>query len=193
MINNELTSKLKELVDEMCNAIDLAASKVGINDAGGAARMELAMFLMYLSSSDGQISWEEANFISKLCDLNVSPSQLGDFIRSNNIYSTEFENKVPVTFNLMITVDNMLYDMGKKDMSASEIMITTYRGVGEILIKVDDNVHDNEKKDYNIYIHMLEEYRDKNYKGARVVSGFTKNSGSVVAPSKGGVIAPKKG
>lgn len=191
MINNNL----KELVDNMCEAVETLGVKGGLEAGiGNAARLELGMFMMYLSASDGTIEWDEARTISEICNLNLTPNELGQFIRENNIYSTEFEAKVPVTFQLIVTGDNKLAEMGI-DVSGSDAMLATYKAVGEALIKSDCDVDDNEVKDYKIYINMLEEYRDKNISGKKnSVSGFTKNgSQSVVAPSKSGVAAPRKG
>ncbi len=191
MVNGEL----KELVDNMCDAVETLGVQGGLEAGiGNAARMELGMFMMYLSASDGTIEWDEAKVISEMCNLNLTPSELGNFIRENNIYSTEFEAKVPVTFQLMVAGDNKLAELGI-ELSGSEAMLGTYKAVGEALIKSDGDIDDNEVNDYRIYINMLEEYRDKNISGRKnSVSGFTKNgSSSVSAPSKSGVAAPRKG
>lgn len=82
MINRQL----KELVDNLCDAIDTLGANTSLPDGTGkAARMEMGMFMMYLSASDGQISWDEAKIISDICELNLSPNDLGKFIRENNI------------------------------------------------------------------------------------------------------------
>lgn len=191
-----MVERLKELVDNMC----IASAKVG--EMGGlepekvktVARMELGMFMMYLSASDGEISWDEAKLISQICDLNLTPTTMGDFIRENNIYSTEFEQKVPITLQLMVTADNKLLEAGNET-SGSDALISTYETVGKCLINVDGTVDDNEAVDYRIYTQMLAEYRDKNYKGANSsATGFTKNKGtSTSVPTKSGVAAPRKG
>lgn len=191
MVNRQL----KSVVDQMCEAIETLGEQGGLDSgAGQAARYELGSFMMYLSASDGQISWEEAEIISDICELNLTPNTMGNFIRQQNIYSTEFENKVPVTFQMMVTADNALIEQGE-EAAASEAMLDTYRVVGKALIQSDGDVDDNEVSDYRIYINMLEKYRDQNMNGAGGgASGFTKTGGaSVSAPSKSGVAAPRKG
>ena len=177
-------SELKELVDNMCDIVEQVGTQGGLNEGvGNAARMELGMFMMYLSASDGTIEWEEADFISEMCNLNLNPNNVADFIRENNIYSTEFETKVPITFQIMVKADNELKKLGI-DKSGSEILLQTYKIVGKILVDVDDDIDDNEASDYTIYINMLERYRDANLLGGSGVSGFTKNgSSSVSVPS----------
>ncbi len=190
MVNRQL----KELVDKMCAAIDAFCVIAGLPDGiGEDARMDMGLFMMYLSASDGQISWDEASIISDICELDLSPNDLGRFIRENNIYSTEFEQTVPDTFRILVQADNDFL-AGENDVSGSEAMLGMYKAIGEALIKSDDDVDDNEVNDYKIYINMLQEYRDKNYKGASGgATGFVKKGSSVSAPAKGGVIAPKKG
>lgn len=188
-------TQLKELVDNMCEAVGSVSEKAELPDGmDDIVRMELGMFMMYLSASDGTIKWDEAHLISDMCNLDLTPNNIGDFIRKNNIYSTEFEQKLPVIFELMVKVDNALYDAGRSDLSVSDSLLDTYKALGQAIIQSDREVDDNEVKDYKIFISMLEEYRDRNYKGAAGgATGFTKNTGSVSAPPKGGVKAPKKG
>lgn len=188
---------VRELVNRMCDTVDLIAEKFDQlpDGTGDAVRMEIAMFMMYLSASDGIIQWDEAKAIGEICGLgSLTPSKLGGFIRDNKIYTTEFENKVPLSLTIMVKVDNVLSENEDfdTDASASAALISTYKTVGQALILSDGDADENEINDYNIYIGMMEKYREENYVGAQnSASGFSKNG--VVAPNKGGVIAPKKG
>ena len=84
-------TQLKELVDNMCEAVGSVSEKAELPDGmDDIVRMELGMFMMYLSASDGTIKWDEAHLISDMCNLDLTPNNIGDFIRKNNIYSTEF-------------------------------------------------------------------------------------------------------
>lgn len=106
--------QLKEMVDNMCDVIQTAADLGDMKmDIRTIAKAEIGMFMMYLSASDGHILWEEAKIISDVCDLNlVTPDMLGKFIRENNIYSSEFENKVPASFQVMVAADNAFIGTG---------------------------------------------------------------------------------
>ena len=88
--------QLKQLINAMGKTVCSASELLGIDtDASNICKTELAMFMMYLSASDGEIKWEEAMMISELCDLSLSPNNISTFIRENNIYSTDFEKTVP--------------------------------------------------------------------------------------------------
>lgn len=114
---------------------------------------------------------------------------MGQFIRDNDIYSIEFENTVPATLTLLVSVANALHIP-----DVAEAFVESYKEIGKCLIMCDNDANDTEINDYNIYIKMLERYLDENLdsrKGA--ASGFVKTGGSVSSPSKSGVTAPKKG
>jgi hypothetical protein len=190
------STELKVLVDYLCETVEKVVEKFGAgSNLRNVARLEVAMFMMYLSASDGTIKWEEAKTLSEICGLNLTPNNIADLIRKQNIYSTEFEDRVPVSFQMMVAADNALKKQGlTSDVSAADLMIKVYKEIGEALIKSDSDVDDNELRDYNIYINMLQEYRDKNGGDVSGTTGFTKNSGSSVsAPNKSGIAAPRKG
>ena len=184
--------ELKELIDSICSAIEAAVKsipEIGQDGGDALARIDIAKFMMYLSASDGEIKWEEAEAISFYCGLDITPNTLGQFIRENNIYSTEFESTAPATLQLLVLLSNAL-----DNPEISEGFITTCNEIGKQLILSDGYVNDNEVSDYNIYINMMERYLDENLDSRKsVISGFVKPGGSVSAPSKSSVMAPKKG
>ena len=188
--------EMKNLINTMAEAVENAGSTMGLDDgAGNAARYELAMFMMYLSASDGEIQWSEASLISDLCDLNLTPQTLSNFIREHNIYSTEFENKVPVTLQMMVAMDNKLLEMKLSDEipDIPSIIVGTYKTVAEMMMNADGDENYNEKNDCQIYTDMLENYINNNSARRKTsISGFTKNSGGISAPTKSGVSAPRK-
>ncbi len=162
-MNNE---EMKAVVDKMCNVLEKIGQGMGLEPGTGqAARYEIASFMMYLSASDGKILWEEAKIISEICELNLTPESMESFINDQKIYTPEFETKVPPMFELMVSADNRLFD-GGETISGSGIMMETYQTMGEALIKSDNDVDENEVKDYKKYLTMMDEYRNKNYKGA---------------------------
>ncbi|MCD8190081.1 MAG: hypothetical protein LUD78_07660 [Clostridiales bacterium] len=189
-------NELKTIIDKMAEMMDSVGKAVGVKEGTGKAfKGELAMFLMYLSASDGEIKWDEASVISDLCDLNLTPQSIGDFIRKNNIYSTEFESKVPATLDLIVKADNLLIKMNMDNglSDVPNLVISTYKYAAEQLIMADGTADANEHNDCKIYIDMMERYvRNNSDRRKSSVSGFTKNTGGVSAPTKSGVSAPTK-
>lgn len=190
-------SEVKNLLDLTTQMFDSLASAVGLEgDVGKVARFEVGKFMMYLSASDGEIKWSEASAISTLCEMNLSPDTIGEFIRENNIYSIEFEKTVPVTLQLIVKADNILLEnnMLEEDIDGPKLLIDLYKYAADCFIGYDGDVDVNEENDKHIYISMMENYINENSSRRKSsVLGFSKNSGNDSAPVKSGVTAPKKG
>lgn len=190
-----MNHELKEEVRLICSLADRAGEVIDCEDVGRAAKMEMAKYLMYLSASDGEIKYSEAQVISDVLDIELNPQQINDFIRENNVYSVDFENTVPSVFGLLVEMDNAIYNNGGYDgTSGSELMLNLYKKLGVELIETDGNSDDNEKSDFVIFITMLDNHLNEKLlaRNAGVKVGFSK-TGSTKAPAKSGVSAPKKG
>lgn len=190
--------QLRVLAEKLGELVDNVFQKAGADAHDGqVAKFELAQFMMYLSASDGKIEWSEVNNISQYLGLNLTPEAVNKLIRDNNIYSTEFEQKVPLSFQAVVNADNVLWDNGERETCAADMMLTLYKAVGDELIKADNDVDTNEQQDFSIYINMLENYINQNDKfkqNGGIYTGLKKNTGSsgVDAPIKSGVSAPRK-
>ena len=176
---------------------------------------ELALFMMYLSASDGTITKSEAGDISEMLEKTIGtavipPELISKYMQQNNIYSTEFESRAPSALVLSVFIDNALVRLGQgENAKLSQVVIDTYKMVGESFINASGAATENELANYNTYIKMMETYRDQNFTGMEdAVVGFTKSgaetdqgdkkSGSsgdntVPAPAKKSVKAPRKG
>lgn len=189
---------IKNLVNSLVNTMETIGSVAGIDaSAGNAAKMDLLQFMMYLSASDGEIQWSEASMMSDLIGLNLTPQDIGAFIRENNVYSTEFENTVPISLQLMVQTENKLLEQNLLDSdtpSGPDLILSTFKAVAMAMIEADNDTDSNEISDCEIYIDTMEKYINNNsLRKKSSISGFTKNSGNVSAPTKSGVSAPKKG
>ena len=91
-------------------------------------KMELHMFFMYLSATDGKISTEERTFMNYLFDSDMSGQDYVRFINNNNIYSTDFEEKTPVILKLLTAFD-------KKSLLLASIVNKPYDPVTPLFFK----------------------------------------------------------
>ena len=111
-------SKVKELVDATAATMDELARKTNLSSAfgehtpGQLITMELMMFAMYMSASDGEIQKEEAEHIAEVFGLPFTPAMIGETIRKFDIYSKTFETKVPVSMQIFVAIDNALHEKG---------------------------------------------------------------------------------
>lgn len=191
--------ELKRTIDsvfEYCDAIQELAKwqqDVSLKDI---VRFDLVRMAMYISASDGTLAYQETRVLNDYFDYSMDPANVNKYIRENNIYSTEFENTVPLSLQLFVGTDNLLEENGEKvDIAPSEILLRLFEMVAREVALADGNVDAREDEDWRIYFTMLDNYLTENLNARRhgVKTGISKNSG-VVAPKKGGsVTAPRKG
>ncbi|MDO4961230.1 MAG: hypothetical protein Q4E57_05165 [Eubacteriales bacterium] len=195
-----MREQIKHAIDLMYGLFDRMQSGSGWNqnlDIRDIFKVECIRLMMYLSASDGEIAVSEAEAIGYYFDLYMTPTQLLDFIKQNNIYSTDFENTVPLSIRMLVELDNKLAesDDGEEANPTSELALKVFGMIAMDMMAADGEISEAEKADWEIYSGMIQTYINENLnvKKQSVKTGLTKN-GSVSAPSKGGgVSAPKKG
>ena len=157
---------------------------------GKRLRMELGEFLAYLSASDGTIKSAETQMISECTGESFTPASLKAIIQENNIYSVEFESKVPEGMDILAEIDNILLDLLEEpqDFAISELYLNVYRQAGEALIMADGDADEAELQDYDIYMTMLEHFLDEKLQTNRVSFGEAESPGfaDAAAPGKTG-------
>lgn len=194
-----MDSRLKDLISTTVEVMDKAGDLVGMEaSAGKAALANLVNYLMYLSSSDGQIKPEEVRFISEVADAQIPAERMAEYIRENNIYSTEFENDVPVALQFAVKLDNEIYKRGLSEQvnntNLSEVIMQTFGYVGKSLLQSDGDIDDNEKSDFMIYMGMMNKYIKDNLlcKNGAATVPEDDNDSIQVPPKNGWVEAPRK-
>ncbi len=68
-------------------------------------RTELHSYLLYLSATDGKVTAKESELMNYLFDMYITSQQYVAFINENDIYSTDFEQKIPVIFQILQDFD----------------------------------------------------------------------------------------
>lgn len=130
------------------------------------AKKEIMNFLLYLSASDGSIEVAEAIFIKDYLGEQLSPEEMCQRIEEDDIYSSAFEQKIPLILKRLVKLDNSRYDkMGELDFSNAEKYICEYEALGNEFIACDHEVSQSEKDDLNTYITNMRSFYRANYKG----------------------------
>ena len=162
-----MASPAKKLVDNILTVCDtLEDTPVGIRkDHPGfslrkAFTLDVVQFIMYLSASDGHVTWREADYLSELMDMRLTPDDMYKISKERNVYSVEFEEKVPLSLQLFVKADKWMLSLGKKDNAnlAKTVIDGFYEIVGRDFIKCDGDVDSNEVRDLNIYLGTLRDY-----------------------------------
>lgn len=166
---------IREVLETMYNILDDIGEKSNLNeklaDAGVKAsailKVDIVHFLAYLAASDGVISWNEARYIGNLIGASMTPDKLNELIVENDLYSEEFEETVPMTLQMMVKVDNAVYESSAHvDIEAGEAVLTTYLLVGRGLVESNgvtvDTMDPDMKSDFENYLGMMKHYIDEN-------------------------------
>ena len=164
-MNYELKGFINELY-ELADSLDegpfgLAQNTDSDTTLKKCIQVELCSYLMYLSAADGKIAWQEASFIRDYLDYDLTVDDIHQIIIENEIYSTEFEEKVPLSMKVLVNVDNALYKAnGYNDQLGSELLLTLFEGLGKEFLVCNADVSENEIRDLSIYLTMLRNYID---------------------------------
>lgn len=167
-----MSEAIKNIVTEL---FDIAA-KMGASKAENAdreeqkirqlAKKEILNFLLYLSASDGSIEVAEALFIKDYLSEQISPEEMCQRIEVDNIYSSSFEQRIPLTLKRLVKLDNSTYEKkGKLNESDAEKYICGYEALGKEFVACDHEVSQSERDDLGTYITNMRSFYRANYKG----------------------------
>ena len=154
---------IKELFEELLRVFRTSETLPGVpKDIHGVdrtLRMDLAKYAMFLSSSDGNVVYQEASIVSELLDMELSTEFIKEFVEEHNIYSKEFKNTLPVSVRWAIETDNTVYRLkgstGKADLSLAVILYQMYKYIGLNVLSSDGDVDSQEVEDYEYYNDMI--------------------------------------
>lgn len=104
-------------------------------------KVELHSYFLYLSATDGKVSVQESEFMNYLFDMHLTSQQYVTFINENNIFSTDFEQKVPVIFQILQAFDKkvaLLSGITGNDVDPIlPIVLKFYAEIGKAFITCD--------------------------------------------------------
>ena len=158
-MNYELKNMINKLysLGDLLDKSSLGLSKMPIRRI---IRFDFLKFLMYLSASDGTISYEESNFINEYLEWpQLSPNSIKSFIEEHHIYSVDYETKVPSSMKLFVEADNILYEINpSSECVFSKYLLGVYAMLGKEFLACDLNTTDNEVQDLTIYLTTLQKF-----------------------------------
>lgn len=118
-------------------------------------RNEMLSYLMYLSSSDGKIVPVERDFMNELFDINMSIQDYVNYINENDIYSEDFEEKLPYSLYNIISYDALMLSYSQvanfEFKPFAPLMLNFMSDVGKVFISCDGDVDPQEIEDFKNY------------------------------------------
>ncbi len=148
-------------LDEAGIGIESFKPSLGVKKSSEVVQSDLTIFSLYLAASDREISYWEKDFISGNLDVNFTIDDMKDIIKKRNIRSTEYEQAVPLSVQMMVNADNIIVSRGNNSANGSLILYGMFKNVGQSLLACDGEVADKEIEDLARYLDMIKEYVNK--------------------------------
>lgn len=153
---------LREYFETIKNLLDLVDTQINLPiELNCTLRdmfsRELIMFFLYLSATDGKVSFEEERIINELFENNFSANEYANLIKECNIYSSDFENSIPISIRYSIEFDKMEFS----NISVTEMIIDFFESSGTALISCD-GITRNEQYELDNYICKLRNFATQN-------------------------------
>lgn len=118
--------------------------------------IELHSYFMYLAAADGKITPSERDFMNTLFDVNMSIQDYVRFVNDNNIYSTDFEDRLPITLRMVVAFDAKMQIVsalaGESIEPFCPKLIQFYLEAGKAFIACDGDVNPQEVEDLKTYV-----------------------------------------
>ena len=164
----------KESLDtlyELCDSIDNTPFGVKKEHSDLSLRkllfVDVMSFILYLSASDGHVSWQEAKYLGDLFESHMTTSAMEELIEKHNLYSVSFEQKVPNSFPYFVKMDIAMARAGKAlDNPVAVMMIDFFKLLGENFLSCD-NVTSSERDDLQTYLNTMADYAQKELSKAK--------------------------
>lgn len=119
-------------------------------------QLEIGEYMMYLIAADGQLTESELRMFNTITSCTYDMDELIDYIHKNNIYSINFESTVPISME--IAVKEQLNGIPGTEYTYPELVYSLFEYVGRLMVEVDGEVTQTERRDYKIYLNMLDSY-----------------------------------
>ena len=155
-----------QLLLEACKKFDKVAEFSYIS-AAEMARVDLINIALYCACADGRLSEIETDCIYDYLGVDDTPSKWMKYVKNQNIYSDEFEEKVPLLLERIVEKRRILecFRMFPRRDYLEKLYIDTLLKFGKVIIDADGPATTKEIYSLGDYITMLEDYVDESYEG----------------------------
>ena len=141
----EVLKGMDNTVFNLCNDIqNMPGIGPGLEpgDLAKSVKMNLLQYSVFIICSDSVISEDEVEMLNALdlIDAPLTQALIQKFAADQHLTGEEFAGKVPETFKVFTTVDNLLFAQHKKlDATCTESVAELYACIGLFLSLSDDN------------------------------------------------------
>lgn len=160
----EVLKGMDNTVFNLCNDIqNMPGIGPGLEpgDLAKSVKMNLLQYSVFIICSDSVISEDEVEMLNALdlIDAPLTQALIQKFAADQHLTGEEFAGKVPETFIVFTTVDNLLFAQHKKlDATCTESVAELYACIGLFLSLSDDNITESEIARMIMFHRNLDEY-----------------------------------
>lgn len=160
----EVLKGMDNTVFNLCNDIqNMPGIGPGLEpgDLAKSVKMNLLQYSVFIICSDSVISEDEVEMLNALdlIDAPLTQALIQKFAADQHLTGEEFAGKVPETFKVFTTVDNLLFAQHKKlDATCTESVAELYACIGLFLSLSDDNITESEIARMIMFHRNLDEY-----------------------------------
>lgn len=177
--------QFKNMIDALAGVAETMGGVVDQEGIGMLARFDIAKYLMYLSCTDGTLSYEEVEIVNDILDLNLSTQELADFIETEGIFTSQFEETIPPSLEFLVKVDNAIHEQNEMmDTFGSEALFSAFETAGNVQISADGYADSEEEREHQSYLDMLRNYLQSNLVGQACLNDSPESDEILFADSR---------
>ena len=124
--------------------------------------IDLFLYIMYLSVSDGKLAKEEISFMNEVFRASYDTKRYKEIIHQYGLGEESFEIRVPYFVKVILEYDDQMMDKEENYQSPLRLIQDFMYRLGKAFISCDGEVTEEEKENLKYYISHLGEYYDKN-------------------------------
>lgn len=166
-MNFESIKLAKDCIKDIIEELDFIQEKGYVEQAtfeyklSDIFKIDLADFIMYLIASDRNINMQEVDVFRYLTGFGGETfDSIKNHIENNGVMSYDFQSKIPISLQIMVSATNKIVQYNPEvNMSAAiELYIFSYVLAGKEIMRSDERVSYQERRDYELYISNLISY-----------------------------------
>ena len=157
-MNQELRQMVGEALafGDVMDEANLGVSRFGHDEKTARfIRLDMVKFLLYLSTSDDVIHDSEAQFFRDYLGYNFETATITSLIDKFELKKETFHTTVPFSFGVMIEADSIVTAQTGKNPGAAMALLRVYHALGSAFVQCDEDVSEEERKDFSEYLTML--------------------------------------
>ena len=129
-------------------------------------KLETGRFMMFLIASSKNVTEEDTALLNEYLLKDKTTEQIQTAILTDPIYVPRFMDEIPLSFEILVVFDKISAKANQISelFSRSEKFIDFYKLIGREIVNTGNKAHDEDRKNLDIYIKKLEEYRAERLK-----------------------------